>query len=142
MDVGGNLKTNFLNNTHARVSGDILCDAILHCHITCDGSILAEGKRGMVVGGELNVRKEIRAKIVGSEMGTLTKVRLGVDAKIMDDFKEIAEHIKETQDGIAKLTQAQRMIRKQLETGTSAELSSMLEKTNSTLIQSHETLRQ
>lgn len=142
LDVGGNLKANFLNNTRARVTGDILCDAVLHCHITCDGSIIAEGKRGMVVGGELNVRKEIRAKVVGSEMGTLTKIRLGVDAKIMDDFKDLAEQIKETQDSITKLTQAQRMIRKQLETGTSTELSAMLEKTNSTLQQSNETLKQ
>lgn len=142
LDVGGNLKANFLNNTHARVSGNILCDAVLHCHITCDGSITAEGRRGMVVGGELNVRKEIKAKTVGSEMGTLTKIRLGVDAKIMDDFKELAEQIKETQDSITKLTQAQRMIRKQLETGTSAELSAMLEKTSATLLQSNETLRQ
>ena len=141
LDVGGNLTSNFLNNTHARVSGNIQCDAVLHCHITCDGSIVAEGKRGMVVGGELNVRNEIRAKVVGSEMGTLTKIRLGVDAKIMDDFKELAEQIKETQDSLGKLTQAQRMIRKQLETGTSAELSAMLEKTNATLLQTNETLR-
>lgn len=140
LDVGGELKANFLNNTHARVSGDIHCDAVLHCHITCDGSIIADGKRGMVVGGELNVRKEIRAKTVGSEMGTLTKIRLGVDAKIMDDFKDVAEQIKDTQDSITKLTQAQRMIRKQLETGTSAELHAMLEKTNTTLMQANETL--
>ncbi len=142
LEVGGDLKANFLNNTHARVSGNINSDAILHCHINCDGSILSDGKRGMIVGGELNVRKEVRAKVLGSEMGTLTKVRLGVDNKIMEDFKELAEQIKETQDGILKLTQAQRMIRKQLDTGTSAELSAMLEKTNSTLIQSNETLRQ
>lgn len=140
--MGGTLKTNFLNNTRARVTGDILCDAVLHCHITCDGSIIAEGKRGMVVGGELNVRKEIKAKVVGSEMGTLTKIRLGVDAKIMDEFKELAEQIKETQEGITKLTQAQRMIRKQLENGTSAELSAMLEKTTATLNQSNSQLRE
>lgn len=140
LEVEGNLKANFMNNTHARVTGDINCDAILHCHVTCDGSIIADGKRGMIVGGDLNVRKEIRAKVLGSEMGTLTKIRLGVDSKIMDEFKEVAEQIKETQDSIMKLTQAQRMIRKQLETGTSAELSSMLDKTNSTLKQSNETL--
>lgn len=142
LDVEGTLKANFMNNTHARVSGDINCDAILHCHITCDASIVAEGKRGMVVGGELNARKEIRAKVIGSEMGTLTKIRLGVDGKLMDDFKELAEQIKDLQDNITKLTQAQRMIRKQLETGTSAELNAMLDKTGSTLMQSNETLRQ
>lgn len=141
LDVGGTLKTNFLNNTRARVSKDILCDALLHCHITCDGSIVAEGKRGMVVGGELNVRKEIKAKIVGSEMGTLTKIRLGVDGKIMDEFKEIAEQIKDIQDNITKLTQAQRMIRKQLETATSPELSAMLEKTTATLNQSNHQIK-
>lgn len=141
LEVGGSIKANFMNNTHVLVHGDINCDAVLHCHITCDGSIIAEGKRGMVVGGELNVRKEIRAKVIGSEMGTLTKLRLGVDSKLMDNFKEVAEQIKETQESIAKLTQAQRIIRKQLETGTSAELSAMLEKTSSTLTQSNETLR-
>jgi len=80
--------------------------------------------------------------VVGSEMGTLTKIRLGVDAKIMDEFKELAEQIKETQEGITKLTQAQRMIRKQLETGTSAELNAMLEKTTATLNQSNSQLRE
>lgn len=141
LEVGGNLKANFLNNTRAVVAGDIYCDAVMHCHVTCDGSIIAEGKRGMVVGGELNVRREIKAKVVGSEMGTLTKIRMGVDNKIMEDFKVIAEDIKSVQESLTKLTQAQRMIRKQLETGTSAELTQMLDKTNSTLMATQETLR-
>jgi len=143
LEVGGNLTVNFLNNCRATVKGNIKSDSLMHCHITCDGSVLADGKRGMVVGGELNVRVEIKAKTVGSEMGTLTRIRMGIDSTVMDQFKELAEQIKESQENISKLTQAQRMIRKQLDaSGNHPELQTMFEKTAATLTQSNDTLRQ
>lgn len=142
IQVGGNLKANFLINTHVRVSGDIACDAILHCHIICDGSLIAEGKRGVIVGGELNVCKEIRAKTIGSEMGTLTKIHLGINGNIMDSFKALVDEIKEIQENKAKLVQAERIIYKQLKAGESPELNAMLDKTHATLQQLDETLHQ
>ena len=61
----------------------------------------------------------------------------------MDQFKELAEQIKESQENISKLTQAQRMIRKQLDaSGNHPELQTMFEKTAATLTQSNDTLRQ
>lgn len=139
-DIGGDLKAKFLNNAHARVAGNILCDSMLHCHITCGGSIRVEGKRGVVLGGELNVRMGMSANSVGSEMGTLTKIRLGVDERIMDMHKSLVEEIDEIQDKTIKLKRAQSMINKHLENKTSTDLSTMLEKTQATLIQTYEVL--
>jgi len=130
IECGGNLQSGFLNNCHVTVKGNIEADSIMHSHITCDGSITAQGKKGQVVGGEINVRKELIAKTIGSEMGTITKIRLGVDSAVMDEYKQAAEAIKEKQDNIKKLTQAVRMLRKQLEASKgNPEIKAMLDKT-------------
>jgi uncharacterized protein (DUF342 family) len=142
VDCRGNLHSGFLNNCHLKVSGNIEADSIMHSHVTCDGSIIAKGKKGQVVGGEINVRHELEAKVIGSEMGTITKVRLGVDSAVMERYQVAATAIKEKQDAIKKLTQAKRMIRKQLEAAKGNEqLKGMLEKTNATADKYNEELK-
>lgn len=129
----GNIITKFLNNCTVVVNGNIEADAILHCHITCDGTITVKGKRGLLVGGDINVRKEINAKTIGSEMGTLTKLRLGIDSKIMEEYQAALTHVNEMRESITKLNQASKLLNKQYENSQSTEIKAMLDKTNVSL---------
>lgn len=133
LQAKGNIITKFLNNCTVTANGDIEADAILHCHITCDGSITVKGKRGLLVGGEINVRKEINAKTIGSEMGTLTKLRLGIDSKIMDEYQNASSEVNEIRESITKLNQASKLLNKQYENSQSQEIKAMLDKTNVSL---------
>lgn len=143
LNCKGDLKSGFLNNCHLTVKGNIEADSIMHSHITCDGSITAQGRKGQVVGGEINVRKELTAKAIGSEMGTITKLRLGVDSQVMEDYRQAAEAIKDKQDNIKKLSQASRMLRKQLEASKgNPEIKAMLDKTLSSKDQYNKELKE
>ncbi len=116
---GGNLKAQILNNCHLKVKGDIHCDTIMHSMVVCDGEIRAAGRKGLIVGGEISARHSIRANIIGSEMGTTTSLKLGLDSKIMDEFKEISDQIKDLKEQTTKLDQIIRLLTKNLQTDPS-----------------------
>jgi hypothetical protein len=123
----------FLNNCTVVVNGNIEADTILHSHITCDGSITVKGRKGLLVGGEINVRKDINAKTIGSEMGTITKLRLGIDSIVMEEYQAALNGVNEIRESITKLNQASKLLNKQYESSQNPEIRAMLDKTNTSL---------
>lgn len=112
--VKGDLISNFINNCKCVVNGNIETGTIMHSHIVCDGSIHIKGKRGLLVGGEVNARKEIVAKTVGSEMGTITKMRLGVDSQLIEEYQKITDELKESKESKKKVEQLSNLLKRQL----------------------------
>lgn len=112
IECGGNLKAQILNNCHLKVKGDIQCDTIMHSVVICDGEIRAAGRKGLIVGGDISARKAIRANTIGSEMGTMTNIKLGMDSNLLDQYKSIVEQMKEAKDQCTKLDQVVRLLTK------------------------------
>lgn len=110
IECGGNLKAQILNNCHLKVKGDINCDTIMHSIVVCDGEIRAAGRKGLIVGGDISARKSIRANVIGSEMGTTTSLKLGIDSNVLDEFKEINDQLKEAKDQGVKFEQLIRLL--------------------------------
>lgn len=129
IEVGGNMISKFINNASVLCNGNIEADAIMHSNIICDGSIKVQGKKALIVGGDISVRYDIEAKVIGSEMGTMTKLRLGVDSKVMDSYQAVLEEVKELKDTITKLTQVSRLLSKQFEQTRNPELKANLDRT-------------
>lgn len=119
LDVKGNLKANFLNNVIARVEGDLYCDALLHCNINCAGSVRTEGKKGIIVGGNIVAGKAIHAKTVGSEMGTVTDIRLGTDSQIIEEYKMVFDEKVRAEEKALLLSNTKNRIQHQLEANPS-----------------------
>lgn len=113
---GGSLKAQTLNNCHLTVKGDIACDTLMHSLVICDGEIRATGRKGMIVGGEISARRAIRANIIGSEMGTTTSLKLGMDSVLLDEYKALTEQLKEAKDQCTKLDQLVRLLTKNVQT--------------------------
>ncbi len=112
---GGNLKAQTLNNCHLIVKGDINCDTLMHSNVVCDGEIRAAGRKGMIVGGEICARRAIRANIIGSEMGTTTSLKLGMDSILLDEYKALTEQLKEAKEQNIKLDQLVRLLTKNVQ---------------------------
>ncbi len=129
--VSGNIISKFINNAKVTCGGTIESDAIMHSTILCDGSIYAKGKKALIVGGDISVRYDIEAKVIGSEMGTMTKLRLGVDSKVMDSYQEVLEEVKSLKDTITKLSQVSRLLSKQFEQTRNPEIKANLDRTES-----------
>ncbi|MFH1374786.1 MAG: FapA family protein [bacterium] len=59
---------------------------LINCRVTAKERVLVVGKRGKIVGGEINAGKEIRAPFLGSEGGTPTVLTVAYDADLMRQY--------------------------------------------------------
>ncbi|TCT15074.1 hypothetical protein EDC18_104224 [Natranaerovirga pectinivora] len=115
----GNLISKFIENSTVKVGGYIHSDAILHSNVTAKGEIIVEGKKGMVTGGEVRSGVEIRTKILGSHMGTITNVAVGIDPSVVDEYNQINKELIEIKEEMNKMDQIINLLKtRQIKNGT------------------------
>ncbi|MDD2573175.1 MAG: FapA family protein [Firmicutes bacterium] len=78
----GSLVSKFIENCKVETGGDIVAEAIMHSVLSSKSAIELKGKKGLLVGGNVAARNEIRAKTIGSPMATTTLVEVGVDPEL------------------------------------------------------------
>lgn len=93
--AGGNIVSKFFENCDdIYAEGTVSTDAIMHSNVKAKGEIVVKGKRGLVTGGTIISGTGIRAKTVGSTMGTPTTLEIGIEPERMEIYynseKEIA----------------------------------------------------
>ncbi|MDR5658240.1 FapA family protein [Serpentinicella sp. ANB-PHB4] len=98
LECTGNLIAKYIENTQIRTYGSIEADCLLHSNTMAKKNITISGKKGLIVGGEVRAGEHISAKIIGSHMGTLTKIEVGIDP----DEKSRSENLKEEINDIEK----------------------------------------
>ncbi len=81
------LTVKYLENANVICDGDVVSDAILHSNVTTKGKITVLGKKGLIVGGEIKAGNEVRANIIGSNMGTITNVEVGINPDEKNRFE-------------------------------------------------------
>lgn len=104
--ASGDIRANFMESCYAEAKGNIICDSIIHCDIKCFGKVIAYEKRGLILGGNLNVRKEIIAKTIGSQIGSTTRINIGLDESLLIELKDTKKKIDETKSDLKKISQA------------------------------------
>ncbi len=115
-------KARFVNGTNLTVGGDINVDIVMHSTVACNGKLTANGKNGTVVGGEFTVKKGISAKIVGSEMGTQTILKIGIDNELLTNYKNAGEDSKKYSNEFRELEKDEKQLKKKIEDGNRNQL--------------------
>ncbi|CBH21828.1 protein of unknown function [Acetoanaerobium sticklandii] len=77
--VSGSTICRFIENACVFSDGDIITDFVVHSNISCGSNLVVKGKKGLIVGGEIKVKNEINAQVIGSYMGTKTIIEIGLD---------------------------------------------------------------
>ncbi len=111
--AGGEIKSNYFNNCKIVAGGEITTDSMMHCDVVSDESITAKGKKGLILGGQCIARHHVIAKTLGTEIGTTTKLQLGITNDIMTEFQDLAANIKEYKANVSKLKKAYDILGKQ-----------------------------
>jgi len=93
IQCSGNLKTKYLENVTVKCDGNIESDAILHSSVVAKEKVIVSGKKGLIVGGDIKVGNEVRANVVGSTMGTLTKIEVGIDPEQKKYYEQLKSEI-------------------------------------------------
>lgn len=117
LKANGNIISKFLENAEVVSGGYITTESILHCKVSAKGDITIGGKRGFVTGGEIRSGSMISVKTAGSQMGTMTLLEVGIDPKIVEEFRELEKKIASMVADKEKLAQAIAVFRKKLTQG-------------------------
>lgn len=102
----GDLVAKFIENSMIDVKGNIHSDAIMHSHVICGKKLEAAGRKGLIVGGNFKVSDEIKAKVIGSPMATITELEVGINPEMRKKYEFLRQEHKSIIDSIEKVTQA------------------------------------
>jgi uncharacterized protein (DUF342 family) len=93
--VDGDLVSKFIENANVYVKGEITTGEIINSSVLCDSQITVKGKKGLIIGGEITSKYLIEANRIGSKLGVITSINLGVDASAIKELKNLKESIQE-----------------------------------------------
>lgn len=112
LEAGGNIVTKFIENSVVRAGGYITTESIMHSTVSAKGDILVGGKRGFVTGGEVRSATMIKAKTVGSTMGTSTLLEVGIDPIIIEEYRKLEKDLVALKSENAQIKQIVSALRK------------------------------
>lgn len=103
VDVGGDLSVRFIQGGEVIVGRDLSVGAyVLHSSVISGGQILVEGKKG-VIGGHLIALKKIDLSSAGAVMGTGTVLEVGMSYHLKRELSLLEEKISHTQEAVDRI---------------------------------------
>ncbi|MCL1936201.1 MAG: FapA family protein [Defluviitaleaceae bacterium] len=87
----GNLTSKIIQNANLDIKGDLFSESILHSTINCGGTLEINGSKGILIGGRAVTLKGVKAKTLGTHMGTKTEIVIGEDVDYQDIYNKKLE---------------------------------------------------
>ncbi len=109
----GNLTAKYIEHSKVNVKGDIAIEgAVMHSCLNSGGKIEIKGKKGLLVGGTIRAKEEVKAKTIGSPMGTKTVIEVGVLPEIKEKYNALKEEVDTLSSNLRKIRQAISLLEK------------------------------
>jgi len=89
IESGCNVFTKFAQNATIIAKGNLKTNALLHSEIIVDGAVDLEGDNCFIAGGTVIAGEEVRAKTIGSHMGTRTEIKVGGNMELSARYEEL-----------------------------------------------------
>ena len=102
----GNVIAKFIQNANVEAGGSVVTEAVLHSTVTAGDSVRAEIGKGTIVGGNVSATNLIVARSIGSPMGTVTALQIGVPPTIYTEHKQLGEELKNKKANLDKVDQS------------------------------------
>jgi len=112
ISAGGDINANFIESSTISAGGNITANSIMHSNVRCGGILSLIGKRGLFVGGKAVVGNKIEAKIIGSNMATVTEIEVGVDPVLLEEYKVAVKEIEEANEQFKQTEKAISILQK------------------------------
>lgn len=88
--AGKNVWALFVENAKVEAGKSVeVGEAIMHSKVFASEKVVVRGRRGLIVGGLTKAGKEVCAKVIGSPLGTLTEVEVGVDPRLARELSQL-----------------------------------------------------
>jgi len=107
VQAGGNVKARFIENGDVRAGGDIrVQDGILHSQVLAGSRVLVDGRRGVIIGGQVRAREEVAARVLGSTLAVQTEIAVGCRPELREELETLRRTLAETEENLRRTTLA------------------------------------
>ena len=117
----GDLVAKFIENCKVHCEGNITSDAIMQSSVLAGKKIEVTGKKGLIVGGVVRAGEEIKAKVIGSPMATVTEVEVGLNPDLRKKYDENKVELKIDTENFGKSRQVVDLLTKMAKQGELSE---------------------
>lgn len=121
VEAQGSLLTKYIEQAKVRVHGDLHSGAILHSTVFCGGSILVEGRKALISGGKIIGATYVESLVVGSNMGTVTEVEVGLNPLLAEEYRELSQNLPKVKHELEQMEKIISLLNKRREISGSLE---------------------
>ncbi len=113
----GSLVSRYIQQANIYAGNGVEADAIIHSQIRTGGHVIAKGGKGIICGGVIIAGGYIKAKTIGSSMGTRTQAEVGCHPLLKEVYDGIQKLIRLNQGKLEELRMRSQGIKKQQDRG-------------------------
>lgn len=106
VEAKGNIITKFIENATVISEGFIESGSILHSQVSAATEVRVNGKKGFVTGGVIRAGNLVEAQTIGSDMGTITRIEVGVVPEVKERYNQLQKEIMEIRKEMEKMKPA------------------------------------
>lgn len=93
LEAKGNIVCKYIESSNVIAGGDVYSEIIVNSTVQCGGDTVVTSGRGVIIGGVINAKKSVRAKILGNELNRATCVNAGVELPTAITLTQLKEQI-------------------------------------------------
>ncbi len=106
----GNISAKFFEYTRVHANGTIQADVFLNCQVSCGESIILDGKKASIIGGEVGAIQSIEVNTLGSDGEVKTAVRIGNSPSVMRRIGVLKNKIQVEKANLAKIEEGLKLL--------------------------------
>ncbi len=96
--AGSSITVKFVENAEMYSDESINADSIIHSNISAKYDVRVMGKKGFIIGGMVRAGRQIVTQTLGSDLGALTKVEVGINTKKKKQLRDIENRLKSLEE--------------------------------------------
>lgn len=108
--ANGNISAKFFEYTRVHANGTIQADVFLNCQVSCGESIILNGKKASIIGGEVGAIESIEVDTLGSEGEVRTHVKIGNDMATRRRISVLQNKIKIEKTNLSKIEEGLKIL--------------------------------
>ena len=109
--ANGNISAKFFEYTRVHANGTIQADVFLNCQVSCGESIILNGKKASIIGGEVGAIESIEVDTLGSEGEVKTQVKIGNDMATRRRISVLQNKIKIEKTNLSKIEEGLKILK-------------------------------
>lgn len=91
----GNIVIKFIESAVVKSGGYVETESIIQSKVSADSEVRVSGGKGFIRGGSVRACIKVSAKTIGSEMGTATRIEVGIEPEKIERYTELQQRAKE-----------------------------------------------